>query len=245
MTNRIADISLRQAALVAGGALLIMAITAGFTVGYVFESLIVSEDAAATANNIRASEMLFRTGILGWLIILILDVFVAWALYVLLKPVHKSLSLLTAWLRLVYAAILGTALLNLVLVLLLLSDADYLTVFETNQLHALVSLSLNAFSDIWSIGLVVFGLHLSVLGYLVFKSRYIPTIWGVLLMIAALGYLITNVASLLLPHYEDYKATFEMVFIVPMIIGEVGLAFWLLIKSKNVEQWEKQALESA
>lgn len=98
MTNRNADTSLRQAAIVAGGAIIIMALAAGFAVSFVFESVIVPGDATATANNIKASEMLFRIGIFSWLIIFICDVLAAWGLYVFLKPVNKSLSLLTAWL---------------------------------------------------------------------------------------------------------------------------------------------------
>ena len=89
-------------------------------------------DATTTANNIMANELLFRSGIVSWLIVLTCDVVVAWALYVLLKPVNKSLSLLAAWFRLVYSTIHGIALLNLIFVLQLLSGADYLTVFETD-----------------------------------------------------------------------------------------------------------------
>ena len=133
MTNRIADISLRKAALVAGWGLLIMTIFAVFAIYFVFQNLIVPGEATTTANNIMASEMLFRIGICSILIVLICDVVVAWALYVLLKQVSKSLSLLTAWLRLVYAAMLGIALLNLVIILILLSGANYLAVFETDH----------------------------------------------------------------------------------------------------------------
>lgn len=230
MINRVADVSLRQAAIVAGSALLIMVIAAGFAVGFVLESLTVSGDAAATANNIKASEMLFRTGIFSFLIILICDVLATWGFYVFLKPANESLSLLTAWLRLIYTAILGTALLNLVIVLLLLSKADYLAVFETDQVNALVLLFLNAFNSIWSIGLVIFGCHLLLLGYLVFKSGYIPKILGILLVLAALGYLITDLGNLLLPNHENYIATIEQVFIAPMIVGELGFGLWLLIK---------------
>ncbi len=190
MTNRSADISLRQAAIVAGGGLLIMAILAPLAEFFARQSLIVPGDAATTAHNIMANEGLFRIAICSYLIVAILDVVVAWALYVLLKPVNKSLSLLAAWFRVVYAAILGIALHNFFSVLLLLSDADYLTVFETDQLYAQVMLFLNAFSYGWLIGLVFFGLHLLVLGYLVLESDYIPKILGVLLMIAPVGYLI-------------------------------------------------------
>ncbi len=234
MTNRITDVSLRQVAIVTGVALIIMAIAAGFAVGFVNESLIVPEDTVATANNIKASEMLFRTGIFSWLLIFVLDILIAWGLYIFLKPVNKSLSLLSAWLRLMYTAILGIALANLVIVLLLLSGDDYLTVFETEQIYALGLLFINGFHSIWSVGLIVFGLHLFALGYLVFKSGYVPKILGILLIIAAFGYLIIDGGKLLVPNFEDYRATFELIFMIPMIIGEVGLALWLLIKGTKI-----------
>ncbi len=156
MTNRNADISLRQAAIVAGLGLLLMFLPAVFMNFFVLGSLIVPGDAAETANNIMANELQFRIGICSFIIVIILDVLVAWAFYVFLKPVNKSLSLLAAWFRLLYTVVFGLALLYLVTVLRLLSDADYLTVFGTDQLHAQVMLSLNAFSDGWAIGYVCF-----------------------------------------------------------------------------------------
>ncbi len=89
---------------------------------------------------------------------------------------------------------------------------------------------MKGFNNIWSIGLVVFGCHLYVLGYLVFKSGYIPKIFGVLLIIASLCYIINNFANLLVNNYEKYKATVELFFSLPMIAGELGFGLWLLFK---------------
>ena len=169
MTNRIADISQRKAAIVAGFAYLIMFIPAIFANFFVFPSLIVPGDAATTANNIIASEGLFRAGIVSWLIVLTCDVVAAWALYVFFKQANKSLSLLAAWFRLMHAAIFGITQLILFFVLLLLSGADYLTVFGTDQLHTLVLLFLNGHNYGFLIGLFFFSFHLFVLSYFVFK----------------------------------------------------------------------------
>ena len=237
MTNRIADISLRKAARVAGFGLLIMFIPAVFTNYFVFSSLIVPGDAATTANNIIASEGLFRAGIVSWLIVLILDVVVAWALYVFLKPVNKSLSLLTAWFRLMYAAIFGTTQLILFIVLALLSGAAYLTVFEPNQLYALVLLFLNGYDYGSSIGFFFFSFHLGILGYLVYKSGYIPRILGVLLIVAFFSYLIESAGTILWPNYPDVLTT---VLAVPGFIGEVALAFWLLFKGSKIPEMKNQ-----
>jgi len=228
-TARIADLSQRKAAIIAGVGLLIMIVPAALANFFVLGSLIVPGDAAATASNIMANELLFRIGICSFIIVAILDVVVAWALYVLLKPVNKSLSLLTAWLRLVYVAIFGIALANLFSVLLLLSGADHLTVFGTDQLHAQVMLFLNTFSYGWDIGIVFFGLHLFILGYLVFKSGYVPRILGVLLIVASLGYLIEGFAHFLLPNFDAPIGLFTFV-------GELIFALWLLVKGVKIPE---------
>ena len=145
------------------------------------------------------------------------------------KPADQTVVLMVS------VAVLGVALLNLVFVLLLSSGADYLKAFESAQLQALVLLFLNAFDGIWSIGLVVFGLHLFLLGYLVYRSGYVPNILGFLLIIASFGYLLTDGANLLLPNNEALISTLEMIFMLPMIIGEVGLALWLLLKGQKVQ----------
>jgi len=234
MTNRSTDISLRQAAIVAGIGLLLMDILAPFAEFSVRQSLIVPGDAATTAQNIMANELLFRIASYIYLIVAILDVVVAWALYVFLKPVNKSLSLLTAWFRVVYAAILAIVLLNFVMALQLLSGADDLTVFETGQLHAQMMLFLNAFDYGWNIGLAIFGLHLLTLGYLFYKlSGYIPKILGVLLIIASFGYLIDSSGKLLSPSYDANIALFTF-------IGELLLIFWLLIKGARIPDQSKE-----
>jgi hypothetical protein len=172
-------------------------------------------------------------------------VLVAWALYILLKPVNKNLAMLAAWFRLVFAAILGVALHNLLSVLQLLSGPDYLTVFETEQLQAQAMLFLNAFNNTWLIGLTVFGLHLFVLGYLVFKSGYIPRIIGILLVVSSLGYITDSFANFLLPNYANYAPIFLLIVAVPAIIAELSLTLWLLLKGINSERWEKRVRESA
>jgi hypothetical protein len=194
---------------------------------FVFQKLIVPGDATTTANNIMASEILFRTGICSFLIVIVCDVVVAWALYVYLKPVNKSLSLLAAWFRLVYSTIFGIALVNYFSIFQLLNGADYLIVIEPTHLYAQVMLSINAFSDGWAIGFVFFGLHLALLGYLAFKSDYIPRIYGVLLMVAGLSYLIDYFGNFLFPNLD---AAISMV----LGWGELLFMFWLLFKGGKI-----------
>jgi hypothetical protein len=224
---------------------LIRFIPAIFGEFFVRSSLVVPGDAATTATNIMASEGLFRAGIASMLIVFILDVVAILALYVVLKPVNRNLSLLAAFFGLIHVAIAGLNLLTDFLALLLLSGADYLTVFETDQLHALVLLLLNSHRYGFQLGLFFFSLHLGILGYLVFKSGYLPRILGVFLIVSSFGYLLDSFALILLPNYADYEEIIIMVLFLPNLIGEMALALWLLFKGVNVEQWEKRALESA
>jgi hypothetical protein len=174
---------------------------------------------------------------------LLCDVVVAAALFILLKPVSRGIALLAAFFRLVHAAVYGVNLLNLFFVLRLLSGAEYLTVFETDQLHALVLLFLNGHSTGYLIGLVFFGLHCLVLGYLIFKSGYFPRILGVLLIIASLGYLTDSFANFLLPNYKAYETIFLLVVFLPAFIAELSLCLWLLLKGVNVPRTELNKVE--
>jgi len=226
MTIRIAEISLRRAALIAGFGYLAIFIFATYA-GIVGMG---PGDSAATASDKMANEVLFRSGIASWLIVFLADVVVAWALYIFLKPVSKSFSLLAAWLRLIYTAIAGITLLNLLIALQLSKGADYLTAFTVNQLQAQAILFLNAYWDLTLIAWVFFGLHIFVLGYLIFKSGYIPRTLGVLLIVASIGYLINSFANFLLPNIANSAEILLAVTITPAIIAELSLTLWLLIK---------------
>jgi len=207
---------------------------------FVRGSLIVPGDAAATANNIVASESLFRIGIAADLIMILCDVALAGFFYVLLKPVDNGLALLAAFFRLVQAAILGMNLLNLFLALQLVDVAGNLTVFGADQMYAQAMLYLDAHGTGYSLALVFFGIQCLVLGYLIVISGYMPKILGSLLIFAGLGYLIDSFASFLLPSYDVYAEIFALVVFVPALIGELALALWLLWKGVNVEENDKR-----
>lgn len=238
MRSSTADASTRVAAIVVGVGLLVMAAAAVFSTDVVLGRLVVPGDAMATTSNIVASEMLFRAGIFGWLVILVCDVLVAWGLYVFFKAVGKRLALLMAWLRLAYVFMLAAAMFGLVAVLVLVSSDGAWAAFGVDLLPAQVQLFLDAFDDMWSVGLVVFGLHILVLGYMALKSAHVPKLFGVLLLVSFVGYVITHSADLLCPDYESYGRTLGMVFIAPMVIGEVGLGVWLLLRGGRVKPAE-------
>ncbi|MCB9211634.1 MAG: DUF4386 domain-containing protein [Ignavibacteriales bacterium] len=209
---------------------LIIFLTGFFSNFFVLENLIVSGNSAATLNNIIENELLFRWSIVSFILMVIFDLLLAWTLYLLLKEVNQKLSLLSAWLRLVNATIFGLALYNLVSVLQLTVNPEYSKLLELGQLQAQVMLNLGAFNNIWLIGLIFFGLHLLLVGYLIIQSGFIPKLLGVLLFVAGIGYLVDSFANFLLPNYSNYKDIFEIVVILPGVIGEFSFTIWLLSK---------------
>jgi hypothetical protein len=230
MTNTVNDISLPRAALIAGLAYLMMMVTP-FAEFYIFPKLIVTGNFEETTRNIMANEALFRFGIVGYLINFLGDLIAAWALYILLRPVNAGLSLLTALFRLVYTFIGLAALLNLVTILRLLNSAGHPAIFQTDQLYAQVQLCLASFRTSWSFGYIFFGIHLWLLGYLVYRSKYIPRIVGVLLIIAGSGWLVDNLKPFLFPGF-----TINFTIIIIAGLGELAFMFWLLIRGPKMKE---------
>jgi len=233
--------SIQRNARIAGVLYLLIAVFAGFVHFYVPGKLFVSGDAGITAANILASQGLFRMSIATELVILLSEVVLTVLLYGLLKPVSKTLSLIAAVSRLTMTTIHGVNLLNLFFVLLVLGGAGYLTVFQPDQRQALVRLFLDAYSYGFAIGIIFFTVHVSLVGYLIFKSGYFPKVLGVLFMIASLGYLIDNFSYVLRENYVTGAAYFAL----PIAIAEIAFPLWLLIKGVDAAKWEKRALESA
>jgi hypothetical protein len=223
---------------VAGLLLLIIAIVGPFSLLYLPSTLFVPGDATATADNIRASEGLFRLGIVSDSLIFLLEIVLTALLYVLLRPVSRALSLGAAFARLAMTVIMGVNLLPYFTALLLLSGAGYLTAFKPAQLNALALLSLNAHQYGVYIWQLFFGLSLFVLGYLIFKSGYFPRILGVLMVVGALGYLTDAYGNMLYPNYDE---TFGWVVGVTAVFGELPFFLWLLIKGVNVQRYNERA----
>ncbi|MGE7675260.1 DUF4386 domain-containing protein [Lysinibacillus sp. NPDC094403] len=225
----------RKSALIGGTALIIMALAAFFSYGFVHENLVLHENASATFNNLKSSIRLFKAEIFGWIIILITDIIVTWAFYIFLEPINRSLALLAAWLRLTYTTILGIAILNLVFVLLLSNGTNNLT-FNIDQLQAHTMLFLEAFETIWAIDLIIFGGHLLVISYIAFKSSEIPKVISILLLIAAIGYIIINLCITFFSQYDVIISILKLIFNVPMVLGELGFGIWLLIRGGKVSK---------
>lgn len=219
---------------VVGVGLLLMAALAIYANFFVIEGLIVEGDAVKTATNITGNELVFRFGIVGFVIVLVLDVIISWALYMLLKRIDSQLALLAAFFRLIYTAVFAAVIFNFLSVLQLLKEEAYLMELGTNQLRMQVMMRIDAFNNGWVIGLVFFGIHLLFVGYLVYKSGFMPKLLGVLVMLGGLGYLIDSFAKIILSNYADYASLFLLIVAIPGTIGEVGFAIWLLVRGKKI-----------
>jgi hypothetical protein len=202
--------SMRRASLTAGLALALMAVIAPFGVFGAIGALVTPGDAARTAQDILGSEGLFRWGIASLILVVILDIVVAAALLQLFEPVHRSVSTMAAWFRVAYAAVYLVAITQLVIALGLLDDPS------------LALRAVNAYETIWNVGLILFGVHLLLIGYLAYRSGFMPRIFGILLVVAGLGYLADGFVLVLVPGTSISIGTFTF-------IGEVALIFWLLI----------------
>jgi len=231
VTTHIADTSPRQAARIAGIGYLIIFVLALFANFVVRMGLIEPGDAATTAANIMDSEGMFRLGLVSFMVVFVVDVVIAWALYLFFKSLSRELSLLTAWFRLLYTVFLGAALVFFFQALQLLRGADYLAVFDSGQLNAQMMVALDSFNYMWLIGLVAFGVHLVLLGYLVVKSGYVTRILGYVLMVAGAAYITDTVANALLTNYDDFETLFLVIVAVPSVVGELWLGLWLLLRA--------------
>ena len=221
--------SLRTAARVSGWALLGSAVAAPFAEMYVLPKLVLPYRAAETTANIRAHEGLFTAAIFAYFVTFVLDVVLAWSLYRLLKPVNHALAQLTAAFRLVYAVVALVALNQLVTALRLTTTPEYGNLFPATQLAGLAMVALQAFRSHWSFGLLLFGVHLVLLGGLVYQAGYSPRLLGVALAITGLGYLLTSLRPCVVP-------TLQVDFALYTFYGELFFMVWLLLRGPRIAE---------
>lgn len=196
----------RRLSLIAGVSYLIIFFAAIFANFFVIESLV--NDPVLT---IQENHMMVRFGILAFLITVIFDVIVAWALLELYKD--HMLSVLSTLFRMMHAAIMGVAVFALVVALSLTGSQEIL-----NQT--------DIFNIIWLIGLFFFGIHLILLGRIIGRPRII----GIFLVFAGAMYMVDTAAHFVLPNYDDYATIFLTLVAIPSIVGEMAFSIWLLVK---------------
>lgn len=226
MTNRAVDDSQRKAARVVGVTfLLAIAIVVLANYGIAFR-LVIPGNAVDTARNIVAHETLFRVNIACNLIYVVNMLVLLAALYVVLEPVSRSLALVAASFRLVYALMWAVTALNMLGALRLLGDAAYLPVFRPDQLQTLARLHISI--DAYYVGLPFWGLASTACSYLWFKSRYVPRPLAAFGLVASAWCVICAFAYLVFPRFDTTVNAYW--FDMPLVFFETALGLWLLFR---------------
>jgi hypothetical protein len=220
-----------KAARIAGAVYLSLVLTGPFSLIYVPGKLIVRGNATATAANVLAHEMLFRFGIVANLIGSVIFIFVGMALYRLFIGVNKTHASNMLVLVLVSAAVGFMNELNNIAALFLFRGADFLGVLEKSQREALGMLFVRLHGQGNVINEMFWGLWLFPFGVLVMRSRFLPRILGVLLLVNGFAYVAQSLTSLLLPDYASVVGRIAL----PAQFGELWIMLWLLIKGAKVE----------
>ncbi|PTS97068.1 DUF4386 domain-containing protein [Pedobacter sp. HMWF019] len=220
-----------KTARIAGLLYLGVVITGIFSLMYVPDKLIVYGNAALTFENIAASELLFRSGIVSGLLCYIFFLFLPLVLYKLLRQVHEDMAKLMVLLAIISVPMFFINVQNEFTVLSLIKDTDYLKLFSSGQIQSQVLLSIGQYDNGMRLVHVFSGLWLFPFGYLVFKSNFLPKILGVLLMLGCFGYLIDFFGSTLIVGYS--KLVISSYISLPASIGEIGTCLWLLFVGAN------------
>lgn len=208
-----------------------------FGEAFVRAKLVVSGNPAATAQAISASPLLWRMGIVGDLLMHVFDIPVIVVLYLLLKPVNKSLALFATFINLIQTAVLAANKLSLLVPLYLLDGSPSLSALSTTQLQTLSYVAIKAHGYGFGVGLIFFGVACLVRGYLMFKSGYVPKIFGLLMFVAGFCYLINSFALLLAPAFAS--ALFPGI-LLPAFIGELAFCLWMIVKGVNLAPWQQR-----
>lgn len=232
-------VSVQAWARMAGVLALLSFVAGGFGEMYVPSKLLVAGDAAATVQNLRAFNFLFRLGFAAYLIEAMCNVALALVLYVLLKPVNRHISLLAAFFGLMSTATFALAEMFYFAPSLLLGRAEYLQAFSPDQVNALALLSLKVYGMGGWIFTVFYGVGWTLRGGLMFQSGYLPKFLGVLMTIAGLTFVVRNLAVVLAP---TYPSGWIMVLMLP---GFLAMTAWFLTKGVDVTKWQERVATGA
>jgi hypothetical protein len=217
----------RRSALVAGTALLGVAVLAAAGNFGAVQRLVTDGNATRTAIDVMAAQATFSLGIAALVVVVVLDVVVARALRAFFAPVHRGLASLAAWLRVSYAAVFAIAISQLFAALRLVESSRHLTGISLGHQRTEALLKIESFQDIWRISLVLFGLHLVLIGYLTYRSGYAPRVLGVLLAVAGAGYLVDSFGGIFSNSYSVNVSSVTF-------IGEALFLVWLLVKGRRI-----------
>ena len=214
------------------GLFLILSIAGGWFGEMYVPSQMMTGDAATTAAQLRANDGLFRLGFAAYLVEAFSDIVLAWLFYVLLKPVHRDLALLSAFFGLVSMTLFAVTKMFYFAAPMFLKPR-YLTAFPPDQLDSLASQFLSLYAGLSGLFMLFYGTGWILRGYLTFKSTYLPRFLGVVMILAGLGFVAKNVTKVLAPAYSsDF-------LLAPMFLNAVAVAVWMLAKGVDREKWDR------
>lgn len=221
----------------AAGLLYLYIIIAGtFAEVFVRGRLVDVRDASVTARNIVAQENLFRVGMSAELLHLACDVAVTVILYLLLTNVHRPLAAITFCMRFACILIIATVSVTQFAALRLVRPADYLAGLDAAQRESLAVLAMQLHSDGYTVSLMFFGFGCISLGYLIYRSTYLPRLLGVMMAVAGVCYLVNSFAHFL--RLGIASKLFPGLFI-PIFVAELALSLWLLVRGVNSAAFER------
>lgn len=235
-------VALKKWARMAGWLTLVLAILGPIALMAIPSRFLVPGDAAATVSHLRAHENLFRVGLVIDAVICFVEIVLPVVLFELFKPVNQTLSLVAMVFRLAMAVLQGVNLVNKLFVLLLLGSAGFVSAWGPERLDSLVMLFLEGNAKVVFVWQAFFGLHCFLLGYLAFRSGYIPRVVGLLLVLAAAGYFSDSLGNFLA---ADYKSHYGWIVTVTAPVGELVFMLWLLIKGVAIPKISGAAVQAA
>ncbi|WP_459212982.1 DUF4386 domain-containing protein [Aquimarina rhabdastrellae] len=232
MENHFGQLINRRTSKTAGILYIIIVICGIFSILYVPSKVFTSQNAIIIIDNLREFNVLFRVGLFCDTIVFLCETGLAVLLYKLFRQVNQVLSMMMAIYRIMMSCIMAVNLLNYILILILLTKEQYQDKLGTDYLGELIMLFIDIHKHgeyIWSI---FFGIHLILLGYLIFKSKVVPQIFGVLIMIGCVGHLMESFSNIHLIHNEILSVIISMLLLISFI-GEISFFLWLLFKGNK------------
>ncbi len=215
----------------AAGILLVLSMICGFFGEMYVPSLMMGDNAAATAGQLRTHEGLFRLGFGAYLVEAVSDVILAWLFYVLLKPVHRELALLSAFFGLVSTTLFAVTKMFYFAAPMFVRESKYLTAFPSEQLNAFATMFISLYGVLSGLTMLFYGIPWIIRGYLTVKSDYLPRLLGVLMIVAGVGFVAKTVTYVLVPAYSsDF-------LLAPMVFNALAVALWMLVRGVDPDKF--------
>ena len=214
------------------GIFLILTMLGGWFGEVQIPSQFMTGDSATTADQLRQNGALFRLGFAAYLVEAFSDVVLAWLFYVLLKPVHRDLALLSAFFGLVSMTLFAVTKMFYFSAPMFL-ESRYSTGFSPEQSDGLATAFLSLYGRLTGLFMLFYGTAWIIRGYLTFKSGYLPRVLGALMVAAGVGFFAKNMTKVLVPAYS------LDILLAPMFLNVVVLAIWMLVKGVDRDKWDR------